>query len=154
MAAQSASNPFSQLPSSTGQTGNQQGPSQSGESQFPTVPIRPNPDITNVSPGQEAEEQQRELQAQKERQAREHASPTPSQEPDTEFQDFVARSLGAKLPIFGHNLFENVPSTFAPLDRVQVTPDYLIGPGDELVIRAWGQINVDYRYVVDRAGTL
>src|SRR5262249_46319266 len=57
-------------------------------------------------------------------------------------------------PIFGQNLFESVPSTFAPLDRVQVTPDYLVGPGDELMIRAWGQINVDYRYVVDRAGAV
>lgn len=75
-------------------------------------------------------------------------------EPDTEFQDFVASSLGYKLPIFGQNLFRNVPSTFAPLDRVPVTPDYLIGPGDELLVRAWGQIDVNYRAVVDRTGTI
>jgi hypothetical protein len=58
-------------------------------------------------------------------------------EPDIEFQDFVASSLGYRLPIFGHDLFRNAPSTFAPLDRVPVTPDYLIGPGDELLVRAW-----------------
>src|SRR5262249_33510893 len=106
MAAQSASNPFSQLPGSTEptQTGNQQTPSPSGESQFPSLPPRPNPSITNVSPGQEAEEQRRDLQAQQTRELKqEHASPTPSPEPNTEFQDFVARSLGTKLPIFGHN---------------------------------------------------
>src|SRR5262249_61697186 len=145
MAAQSASNPFLQLPGSaeSQQAGNQQAPSPSGESQFPAPSIPSNPTITNISPGQEAEEQQRELQFEQARAKQEHASPTPSPEPNTEFQDFVARSLGTKLPIFGHNLFENVPSTFAPLDRVQVTPDYLIGPGDELVIRAWGQINVE-----------
>jgi protein involved in polysaccharide export with SLBB domain len=157
MAAQSASNPFLQLPGATEsqQPGNQPAPSQSGESQFPAPSIRPNPTITNISPGQEAEEQERELQSQQAREAKQgHVSPAPSPEPNTEFQDFVARSLGAKLPIFGHNLFENVPSTFAPLDRVQVAPDYLIGPGDELVIRAWGQINVDVRAVVDRSGTI
>src|SRR5262249_1545029 len=65
---------------------------------------------------------------------------------------FVASALGTRLTIFGQNLFENVPTTFAPLDRVQVTPDYIVGPGDELMIRAWGQISVDYHYVVDRAG--
>lgn len=75
-------------------------------------------------------------------------------EPDIEFQRFVAASLGYRLEIFGENLFRNVPSTFAPLDRVPVTPDYLIGPGDELLIRAWGQIDINYRAIVDRTGTI
>jgi protein involved in polysaccharide export with SLBB domain len=75
-------------------------------------------------------------------------------EPDIEFQRFVAASLGYRLDIFGQNLFRNVPSTFAPLDRVPVTPDYLIGPGDELLIRAWGQIDINYRAVVDRTGAV
>lgn len=73
-------------------------------------------------------------------------------EPDTEFQEFVDSSLGKLLPIFGQNLFRNVPSTFAPLDRVPVTPDYLIGPGDELVVRSWGQIDINYHAVVDPTG--
>ncbi|HEU4416989.1 MAG TPA: sugar transferase [Candidatus Angelobacter sp.] len=69
-------------------------------------------------------------------------------EPDTEFQEFVSSSLGRRLPIFGQDLFRNVPSTFAPLDRVPVTPDYLIGPGDELLVRSWGQIDIDYHALV------
>jgi protein involved in polysaccharide export with SLBB domain len=75
-------------------------------------------------------------------------------EPDIEFQRFVDASLGYRLEIFGENLFRHVPSTFAPLDRVPVTPDYLVGPGDELLIRAWGQIDINYRAVVDRTGTI
>ncbi len=71
-----------------------------------------------------------------------------------EFQDFVAQSLGRELPLFGFSLFQNVPSTFAPLDRVPVTPDYVVGPGDELVINAWGQVDIDYRAVVDRNGAI
>ena len=68
-----------------------------------------------------------------------------------EFQDFIWASTGQVLPIFGHNLFE-APSTFAPVENIPVTGDYAIGPGDELLIRAWGQIDVDYRAVVDRTG--
>ncbi|MBZ5523428.1 MAG: SLBB domain-containing protein [Acidobacteriia bacterium] len=75
-------------------------------------------------------------------------------EPDNEFQQFIANSLGYHLPIFGQNLFQNVPSTFAPLDRVPVTPDYFIGPGDELLVRAWGQVEFNARTVVDRNGAI
>lgn len=75
-------------------------------------------------------------------------------EPDIEFQDFVSSTLGYKLSIYGQNLFHDMPSTFAPLEHVPVAPDYLIGPGDELLIRAWGQIDVNYRATVDRTGSI
>lgn len=71
-----------------------------------------------------------------------------------EFQDFVAQSVGRDLPMFGYNLFQNAPSTFAPVDRIPVTPDYVVGPGDELLIRAWGQVDIDYRAVVNRDGAI
>lgn len=71
-----------------------------------------------------------------------------------EFQEFVFQSLGRPLPMFGHNLFSGVPSTFAPVDRVPVTPDYVVGPGDEIVIRAWGQVDIDYRATIDRNGAI
>jgi polysaccharide export outer membrane protein len=70
-----------------------------------------------------------------------------------EFQDFIARSIGYPLPLFGYNLFDS-PGTFAPVDRVPVPTDYVIGPGDEIAIRAWGQIDVDYRAIVDRDGRI
>lgn len=72
--------------------------------------------------------------------------------PPSEFQEFVASSVGRRLPIYGHNLFDRVPTTFAPVDRIPVTDDYLIGPGDEILIRAWGQIDLDGKLVVDRGG--
>jgi len=71
-----------------------------------------------------------------------------------EFQLFVTQSTGRDLPIFGANLFRNVPSTFAPVDNVPVTADYVIGPGDEIQIRAWGQIDVDFNAQVSRDGTI
>jgi protein involved in polysaccharide export with SLBB domain len=66
----------------------------------------------------------------------------------------VEASLGKTLPVYGENLFENVPTTFAPIDRVPVTSDYVIGPGDELLIRAWGQIDLDIHARVDRNGAI
>ncbi|HEX4487327.1 MAG TPA: SLBB domain-containing protein [Terriglobales bacterium] len=75
-------------------------------------------------------------------------------EPYTEFQKQVAESTGRHLPIYGQNLFHNVPTTFAPLDQVPVPPDYVVGPGDELLIRSWGQISLEARPVVDRSGQI
>jgi protein involved in polysaccharide export with SLBB domain len=72
--------------------------------------------------------------------------------PPTEFQEFVASSVGRRLPIYGLNLFDHVPTTFAPVDRVPVTDDYLIGPGDEILVRVWGQIDLNGKLVVDRDG--
>ena len=72
----------------------------------------------------------------------------------TDFQQLVAASLGQTLPIYGQNLFLNVPTTFAPVDRIPVTADYVIGPGDELLIRAWGQIDLDVHARVDRNGAV
>jgi protein involved in polysaccharide export with SLBB domain len=75
-------------------------------------------------------------------------------EPLTEFQKFVASGTGQVLPIFGADLFRNVPSTFAPLDMTPVPPEYVIGPGDELRIRVWGQINFNADVRVDRSGEI
>jgi len=71
-----------------------------------------------------------------------------------EFQDLVALALGHDLPRFGRDLFSEPPSTFAPLDQIAVPADYVVGPGDEIVVRAWGQLDVDYRAVVDRDGRI
>ncbi len=72
----------------------------------------------------------------------------------TDFQQMAATSLGQTLPIYGQNLFDSVPTTFAPVDRVPVTADYVLGPGDELLIRAWGQIDLDVHARVDRNGAI
>jgi polysaccharide export outer membrane protein len=72
----------------------------------------------------------------------------------TDFQRLVESSLGYTLPIYGETLFEEVPTTFAPADRVPVTANYVIGPGDELLIRAWGQIDLDIHTRVERNGNI
>jgi polysaccharide export outer membrane protein len=71
----------------------------------------------------------------------------------SEFQNFVNQTVGRPLPIFGASLF-SAPTTFAPVDRVPVPPDYVVGPGDEIMIRAWGQIDFEHRAEVDRGGMI
>jgi protein involved in polysaccharide export with SLBB domain len=74
--------------------------------------------------------------------------------PLSEFQAFVRDSSGRVLPIFGADLFNSPPSTFAPVDNIPVTPDYVIGPGDELRLQIWGQVNQSGSFVVDRTGSI
>src|SRR5256885_15167047 len=64
------------------------------------------------------------------------------------------QSIGRDLPMFGANLFRSVPSTFAPVANVPARADYVVGPGDEIQIRAWGQIDVDFNAQVNRDGTI
>ncbi len=72
----------------------------------------------------------------------------------TEFQKFILDSTGKLLPLFGEDFFKNAPSTFAPLGNTPVPNDYVLGPGDELMIRGWGSIDIDYRAKVDRNGRI
>jgi protein involved in polysaccharide export with SLBB domain len=75
-------------------------------------------------------------------------------EPPTEFQRVVAGAVGASLPIFGSNLFSNNGADFAPVDLTPVTSDYVVGPGDQLLVRVWGQVNFNVHATVDRVGDI
>lgn len=72
----------------------------------------------------------------------------------SEFQKFISDNMGQVLPIFGTEFFANAPATFAPIANSPVPSDYPLGPGDELMIRGWGTIDIDYRATVDRNGTI
>ncbi len=78
----------------------------------------------------------------------------PAEQERGEFQDFISKSLGKTLPMYGYDLFDEAPDTFAPVENIPVTPDYLIGPGDEIVIKGWGQIDINVRAVVNRDGEI
>ncbi len=80
--------------------------------------------------------------------------PPISPEPLTEFQKFVASTTGVILPVYGANLFRNIPSTFAPVDMAPVPSGYVLGPGDELRIRIWGQVSLSANVRVDRSGEI
>ncbi len=60
--------------------------------------------------------------------------------------------ISTELNQFGYKMFERPPSTFAPGDMIPVSPDYILGPGDELRIAIWGKINGEYNVTIDRDG--
>jgi polysaccharide export outer membrane protein len=82
------------------------------------------------------------------------ARPEVPPHPETEFEQMVADSVGRALPLFGQSLFRQAPSTFSPVDWMQVPSDYIIGPGDELQIKVWGQVEANLRVIVDRSGQI
>lgn len=55
---------------------------------------------------------------------------------------------------FGYELFGKSSSIFTPPVDTPVGPDYVIGPGDEIKVAAWGQIEGQWKACVDRDGTL
>jgi protein involved in polysaccharide export with SLBB domain len=107
-----------------------------------------------VLPGQETQNDNTTNGNQTQQQRQITVQPRLPLDSPTEFQQMVANSIGKMLPIYGVNLFRNPPSTFAPLNAVPVTPDYVIGPGDELLIQVWGQVTLNSRYTVDRSGSI
>ena len=84
-------------------------------------------------------------------------APRPSTRTEPEvgpFQKYAAGVTGQNLKIFGKDLFSDVPSTYAPLDDIQVNQDYVIGTGDELQVRGWGMVDIDVSATVDRSGAI
>jgi protein involved in polysaccharide export with SLBB domain len=72
----------------------------------------------------------------------------------SDFEKFVEEATGQPLQVYGRQLFDEVPSTFAPMDYIPVPADYAIGPGDELLIRVWGKIDLNASVTVDRNGQI
>jgi polysaccharide export outer membrane protein len=70
------------------------------------------------------------------------------------FSTYVETVTGMQLPLFGKELFTDVPSTYSPLESAQVNGEYVLGTGDEVQIRGWGMINVDVTATVDRSGAI
>ncbi|MCX8005214.1 MAG: SLBB domain-containing protein, partial [Burkholderiaceae bacterium] len=72
----------------------------------------------------------------------------------TDFQRFVAESSGRSVSIFGANLFDETSPGFTPLSGVPVPANYVIGPGDEVLVRATGVLDFELRLTVDRNGQI
>ncbi|MFC5461606.1 polysaccharide biosynthesis/export family protein [Massilia niabensis] len=72
----------------------------------------------------------------------------------SEFQKFLSDSTGQILPVFGAGFFESAQSPFSPIGGGPLPADQPLGPGDELLIRGTGTIDIDYRATIDRSGTI
>lgn len=72
----------------------------------------------------------------------------------SEFEVMVRQSLGVALPVYARNLFQSQDAPFNVGDQVNVPADFVIGPGDDIIIRAWGSIELEYAVTVDRQGSV
>ncbi|MBU1598853.1 SLBB domain-containing protein [bacterium] len=90
------------------------------------------------------------------------ATPTtqpPFKEELSEFEQNILKrkaslTVSTKIEQFGYEFFRQSPSTFAPVEKVPVGPDYVIGPGDEIRVAIWGKIEMQWNVVVDRDGNI
>ncbi|MBE0617363.1 MAG: SLBB domain-containing protein, partial [Proteobacteria bacterium] len=55
---------------------------------------------------------------------------------------------------FGHDLFDPSAGTMQPLESMPVSKGYVVGPGDEIVVRLWGRVEGTQRVTVDRDGKI
>ncbi|TFG59357.1 MAG: hypothetical protein E4H29_04400, partial [Deltaproteobacteria bacterium] len=67
----------------------------------------------------------------------------------TRLYDSEVRSL----PHFGHDLFAPHPGA-ASLENMPPAPDYVVGPGDEIVVKMWGRVEGIQRMTIDRDGKI
>ncbi len=64
----------------------------------------------------------------------------------------VRKSGVAGLKPFGYDLFKDSATNFAPITEVPVPADYVVGPGDQLLVQLFGSQNRNLRLVVGRDG--
>lgn len=57
-------------------------------------------------------------------------------------------------PIFGKDFFANESISFSPNSNLSTPDNYILGPGDELVISIWGAAERSYNVSVDREGAV
>jgi polysaccharide export outer membrane protein len=77
-------------------------------------------------------------------------------DPVTDFQKLARSSTGEFIPIFGRDLFHYAPSTFAPADEIPSLSNYVVGPGDEVLVRLWGAeaTSSNNQLTVDTSGNI
>lgn len=82
----------------------------------------------------------------------------PDEQKTSAFEAYVRgiapSEISMEISQFGYDLFDKSPKTFSPAAMLSVGPDYLLGPGDELLITLWGKINLDYERVIDAEGKI
>jgi len=77
------------------------------------------------------------------------------QQQDSITTDQVAQTT-TQTPLrqFGYELFASSPSTFAPATNIPVPANYVMGPGDTVIIQLYGQRNLTHELVITREGML
>ncbi|MEK6577301.1 MAG: SLBB domain-containing protein, partial [Nitrospirota bacterium] len=124
----------------------------------PNAPSFPSPTPEQIQKGKEILQQQAAFEKPAEKPATTGAPAMPTVKGLSPFEAYIQGksplSISTDIRQFGYELFEQPPTTFAPVDVIPVGPDYILGPGDELRITVWGKVNAEYPAIVDRDGKI
>lgn len=73
-----------------------------------------------------------------------------------EFERFVQALAGreARIRRFGAELVSELPDVLAQDISPMAPPDYVLAPGDEVLLTLWGSVDADLRLMVDRGGRI
>ncbi len=83
-------------------------------------------------------------------------STPPAPAPGSQFlvAEFSGRANASNLQAFGYNVFTYSPTTFQPGLNVPTPVDYVVGPGDEIIISLWGETQLVQNLVVSKNGDI
>lgn len=66
----------------------------------------------------------------------------------------LMESMAKKKEIFGHNLFKAENMTFDPSPSIATPRNYMLGPGDEVIVDIWGASQTSLREVISPDGNI
>ncbi|MDR3666516.1 MAG: SLBB domain-containing protein [Ignavibacteriaceae bacterium] len=80
--------------------------------------------------------------------------PAPKAPEEYILPSFQGRDHAASLPAFGYNIFTYSPTTFEPSVNIPAPKNYVVGPGDEIVISLWGATQLVHKLTVAKDGSI
>lgn len=72
--------------------------------------------------------------------------------PPNEFQKYLMETTGKWYGLYGSDFFENVRNNLNDGSKAPVGDDYLLGVGDQLLVRIWGSTSGETQVIIDRNG--
>ena len=67
---------------------------------------------------------------------------------------FAGRGAAAGLPAYGYNIFTVSPTSFEPSLNLPTPTNYIIGPGDEVILTLWGETQLVHDLTVSKNGDI
>ncbi|RPI71713.1 MAG: hypothetical protein EHM47_09630 [Ignavibacteriales bacterium] len=67
---------------------------------------------------------------------------------------FSDRERAKDLPAFGYNIFSHAPTTFEPSANIPIPTNYVVGPGDEIIVTLWGETQLVQNVTVSKEGSI
>ncbi len=83
---------------------------------------------------------------------KEKNTPVPVPQPPKIVEEVSKPKKKASLPLFGFDVFKKAQIDFSPEIYGPVDENYPLGPGDEIIISIWGEVELRHDLIIDREG--